>query len=161
MHRLVVLGVLGLALALTLAACAGDGGDAEAEPSPSASFPFATVLLDNGDESTLVTVEVAETPEQQERGLTGRTSLAGDEGMVFVFLQGRDDFPAQQTSIPTSVAFLDARGAIVGILDVDPCSKAPCPVYDAGDEYMVALQVNKGMFDEWDITEGDHAQLTR
>lgn len=153
--------VLGLALALTLAACAGDGGDAEAEPSPSASFPFATVLLDNGDESTLVTVEVAETPEQQERGLTGRTSLADDEGMVFVFLEGRDDLPAQRTSIPLSVAFFDARGTIVGIADVDGCTDDPCPPTEAGEEYMGALLVNRGMFEEWDIAEGDHAQLTR
>lgn len=159
MHRLVALGAT---LVLTLGACNGDAGEgAEAEPSPSASFPFATVLLDNGEESALVTVEVAETPEQQERGLTGKTSLPEDEGMVFVFLEGRDDFPGQATPLPLSVAFFDASGTIVGILDVEPCTKEPCPVYEAGDEYMGALVVSRGMFEEWDISEGDHAQLTR
>lgn len=153
---------LALVLVLTLGGCSGDGGDdVEAQPSPSASFPFATVLLDNGEESTLVTVEVAETPEQQERGLEGRTSLPDDEGMVFVFIDGREDFPAHETPIPLSVAFFDTSGTIVGIVDVEPCAKEPCPVYDAGDEYMGALAVNQGMFEEWDISEGDHVQLTR
>ena len=152
-----------VALALTLAACSGDGDDgARSEPAPSPSFPIATVLLDNGTESTLVTVEVAETPEQHERGLTGRASLPEDEGMVFVFFEERDTgFWMKDTSIPLSVAFFDAEGTIVRILDMDPCTDDPCPVYDPGTGYMGALEVNQGAFDEWDIEEGDHLQLTR
>lgn len=153
-----------LSLALLLGACSGDDGaaGAGAEPSPEETFPIATALLDNGEESTLVTVEVAETPEQQERGLSGRDSLPEDEGMVFVFFEPRDTgFWMKDTTIPLSIAFFDERGTIVRILDMDPCTKDPCPVYDPGERYMGALEVNQGAFEEWGIFEGDHVQLTR
>ena len=143
-----------LTVALALGACSGDGGDgAGAEPSPSASFPIATALLDNGERSTLVTVEVAETPEQQELGLSGRQALAEDEGMVFVFFEPREEeLPANDTTIPLSIAFFDATGTIVAIGDDDDPPGAP---------YMGALAVNQGAFEEWEIDEGDHVQLTR
>lgn len=151
---------LALLLALALAACAGDDGAAP-EPSPSPSFPFATVLLDNGERSTLVTVEVAETPEQQERGLSEKDSLPEDEGMVFVFFEPRESgFPMGGTTIPLSIAFFDERGSIVRVLDMEPCAD-PCTVTAPGTSYMGALAVNQGSFAEWDISEGDHVQLTR
>lgn len=152
-----------LALALSLGACSGDGADGAApEPSPSQSFPVATVLLDNGDESTLVTVEVAETPEQQELGLSVRDSLAEDEGMVFVFFEPQEDgFETGAATIPLSVAFFDGTGTIVGIDDVEPCDEPTCPAPVPGEEYMGALLVNLGAFERWDISEGDHLQLTR
>jgi hypothetical protein len=160
MHRWRVL----LAIAtLVLGACSGDGtGDAGADPSPSPSFPFATVLLDNGEESTLVTVEVAETPEQKERGLTEKDSLPEDEGMAFIFFEPRDaGLATTGTTIPLSVAFFDERGTIVSVLDVDPCEAGPCSSRAPGVQYMGALAVNQGAFDRWGISEGDHLQLTR
>lgn len=151
-----------VALVLTLGACADDGAGADVAPSPSPSFPIATVLLDNGDRSTLVTVEVAETPEQHERGLGGRESLPADEGMVFVFFEERDSgLRMDDTTIPLSIAFFDERGTIVRILDTDPCTKDPCPAYTPGEPYMGALEVNRGAFEKWGIAEGDHLQLTR
>jgi uncharacterized membrane protein (UPF0127 family) len=152
-----------VALVLVLCACSDDGGDgAGAAPSPSPSFPIATVLLDNGQRSTLVTVEVAETSEQQELALAGRESLPEDEGTVFVFFEERaSGLSMDETTIPLSVAFFDARGTIVGILDVAPCTNDPCPEHTPGEPYMGALVVNHGAFDEWDISEGDYLQLTR
>lgn len=152
-----------LLVCLLLGACGGDG-DAEgaAEPSPAASFPFATALLDNGDESTLVTVEVAETPEQHERVLTGRASLEEDYGVAFVFFEERESgLPANDVTIPLSVAYFDAEGTILRIADLEPCDAEPCETPDPGVPYMAALAVNRGSFEEWDISEGDKIHLTR
>jgi hypothetical protein len=159
MKRLVLLAVL----CALLAACGGDGGsEGAAEPSPSASFPIATALLDNGDESTLVTVEVAETPEQQERGLSGRSSLPADRGMAFVFFEEREiGFWMKDTLIPLSIAYFDAEGTILEIMDMEPCEADPCELYTPGVAYMGALEVNQGSFEEWDISEGDSIHLTR
>ena len=154
---------IALVIALAFVACS-DGGeeDAASEPSPEESFPVATVLLDNGEESTLVTVEVAETPEQHEQGLAGRDSLPADHGMVFVFFEERaGGFRMKDTTIPLSIAFFDREGTIVDVLDMEPCRKDPCPVYMPDEPYMGALEVNQGAFEEWDIAEGDHVQLTR
>lgn len=157
MRRLLV----ALVLVSTLVACSGGDDDgATAEPSPSASFPFATVLLDNGDESTLVTVEVAETPEQQERGLSNHVSLPDDEGMVFVYLQEQDSGFRTPANVPLSLAFFDVRGTIVRIFDAAPCTD-DCPAVTPDEPYMGVLAVNEGAFEEWDIAEGDHLQLTR
>lgn len=155
--------VLLLALCLTLGACGNDDGSGSAaEPSPQTSFPYATALLDNGEESTLVTVEVAETPEQHALGLSGRDSLAPDEGMAFVFFEEREvGFWMKDTTIPLSVAFFDAEGTVLRIIDMDPCEKDPCKMYDPGVAYMGALEVNQGSFEEWDISEGDTIRLTR
>lgn len=152
-----------VACCLALVACGNDSGDGAApEPSPSSSFPFATALLDNGDESTLVTVEVAETPEQRERGLAGRSSLEDDWGMAFVFFEERETgLHMKGVTIPLSVAYFDAQGTILEIMDMDPCASDPCETYDPGAPYMAALEVNQGSFEEWDISEGDKIHLTR
>ena len=152
------------AACLVLGACGGDseGAGGDAEPSPQTSFPYATALLDNGDESTLVTVEVAETPEQHELGLAGRTSLDEDRGMVFVFFEERETgFWMKDTTIPLSIAYFDADGTIVRIMDMEPCEEEPCHLYEPGVAYMGALEVNQGSFEEWDISEGDSIRLTR
>lgn len=152
-----------VALLLVFAACANDGDEAAApDPSPIATFPIATVLLDNGEESTLVTVEVAETPEQQATVLSERDSLPDDEGVVYVFFEGRESgFPIEGAPVPLSIAYFDARGTIVGIVDAEPCGEDPCSVDGPGTPYMGALAVNRGMFGRWGISEGDHVQLTR
>ncbi|HEV2756964.1 MAG TPA: DUF192 domain-containing protein [Actinomycetota bacterium] len=143
---------------LVVAACGDDGEtDGAAAPSPVTSFPFATALLDNGDESTLVTVEVAETPEQHEAGLSRHTSLEEDWGMAFVFFEQRDAaLPMNETTIPLSIAYFDAEGTILEIGDSEPRE-----IHEPAVAYMAALAVNQGSFDEWDISEGDTIHLTR
>lgn len=155
-RRLAILLVLGL----LLAAC-GDDGDAPV-PADGPTYPFATVLLDNGEETTLVTVEVAETPEQRERGLTGRESLPQDEGMVFVFFEQQETgFSMKDTRIPLSVAYFDATGTIVGIVDAAPCTNDVCKLDDPDTPYAGALAVNQGAFEGAGIEEGDVVRLTR
>ncbi len=150
---------LTLSLALMLGACSGEGDAGGALPSPEPSLPIATVLLDNGEESKLVTVDVAETPDQHELGLTGKESLPPDEGIAFVFLEGRSaGIAVNGAPVPLSVAFFDARGTI---LDIAACNGTPCRLPGPGREYMGALALNEGSFDEWEIAEGDHVQLTR
>lgn len=146
--------------ALLLGACSY--GDDATTAAAGPTFPFATVLLDNGQETTLLTVEVAETPEQHEVGLSGRESLPEDRGMVFVFFEEREiGFWMKDTTIPLSVAFFDRDGTIVKILDMDPCESDPCRLHEPGVPYMGALEVNQGAFEEWDIEEGDTVRLTR
>ncbi len=106
-------------------------------------------------------VEVAETPEQQMRGLMYRTELAEDHGMVFLFPHATDTgFWMKNTRIPLSIAFFDKTGRIVRILDMDPCTLPPeeadrCPVYAPGMAYVGALEVNQGWFAARGIKEGD------
>ena len=154
--------ILAIAACLLFTACGGEGTEDAAAPFSSPSFPVATALLDNGEESTLVTVEVAETPEQHRLGLSDRDSIPDDWGMVFVFFEAREvGLELTRVGLPLSVAYFDATGEIVEIADVGPCEEGPCPAADLDVPYMGALAVNRGSFAEWDIAEGDMARLTR
>ena len=161
--------------AAALAACAG--GDPSAEPTvpppppgtstrseeaPGAVFARGTVTISTGEETVAVSVEIAETAEQRERGLMFRPSLPDDAGMVFLFPEEVSGaFWMKDTLIPLSIAFFGRDGKIVEILDMEPCRSNPCPTYDPGTRYRGALEVNRGAFDRWGVQRGDRITLAR
>jgi uncharacterized membrane protein (UPF0127 family) len=113
-------------------------------------------VIQTGDGEVTVHVEVADTESERARGLMGRTELAEDVGMVFVFPQDSTSaFWMKDTLIPLSIAFYDNSGRILRILDMEPCRKDPCPVYDPSAVYRGALEVDKGAFRRWGVKEGD------
>ena len=65
----------------------------------------------------------------------------------------------KDTLIPLSIAFADADGTILSILDMDPCESDPCEIYDPGVPYRSALEVNQGAFDDWGVRVGDTLSL--
>ena len=158
-----------LLLVLAVAALAGCGRDGEeAAPTTTGSRPAGpvfergTVVIEGAGAQVRVDVEIAETPVQQQLGLMHRESLASEAGMVFVFAkETRGGFWMKNTLIPLSIAFYDRGGKILRILDMEPCTKDPCPVYDPGVSYRGALEVNKGAFREWGVSEGDRIRVER
>lgn len=156
-------------LLLASSACYGraesDGGGRAAAPSPTArpgpSFPTGQVIIDMGDDSVLVDVEIAQTPEQRAYGLMNRESLDAGSGMVFLYLDGTStgSFYMKDTLIPLSIAFFDIDGRILEILDMEPCIREPCRTYDPGVSYRGALEVNQGAFERWGVSEGDTISL--
>ena len=113
-------------------------------------------VIHTGDGEVTVHVEVADTESERARGLMGRTELAEDAGMVFVFPQDSTSaFWMKDTLIPLSIAFYDDSGRIVRILDMEPCREDPCPVYDPKAVYRGALEVDNGAFRRWGVKEGD------
>jgi uncharacterized protein len=133
-----------------LAGCGRDGVEQGAQ----------AVLL-HGNQETTISVEIADTPAERERGLMGRTTLPADAGMAFVFPEDqRGAFWMKDTLIPLSIAFFSADGRILKILDMEPCDADPCPLYDPGVAYRGALEVNEGAFAGWGITTGDRLRIT-
>jgi uncharacterized membrane protein (UPF0127 family) len=154
-----------IAVALGLAACSTPARAPSrrvAGPSASVRFGAGTVIIDKGKRTVLLDVQVAQTPEQRARGLMGRRSLPRDAGMVFIFFAPtRGGFWMKDTLIPLSIAFFDRDGVIEKILDMDPCRGDPCRVYDPGLEYWGALEVNRGAFARWRVTEDDVVRLAQ
>ena len=160
-------------LSLVLVSCNAAGRVAEQEegtlcdpthpvPSPSPSFPAARALIDTGDDSVLVNLVIAENDEQHAYGLMHRKEFPEDCGMAFLWFEERSGgFWMKNTKIPLSIAFFDAEGEILAVLDMDPCRKDPCEVYDPGVSYNGALEVNQGMFEEWGVQEGDLIDIKR
>jgi uncharacterized membrane protein (UPF0127 family) len=97
-------------------------------------------------------VEVATNPAQRAQGLMGRTLLADDAGMLFVFeAAGRRCFWMKDTPLPLSIAFLADDGSVVNIADMAPqttdlhCAAAPV---------RYALEVQQGRFRDKGIQPG-------
>jgi uncharacterized membrane protein (UPF0127 family) len=67
----------------------------------------------------------------------------------------------KNTLIPLSIAFWDARGRIVRILDMTPCRADPCRLYDPRVAYAGALEVNRGAFRRWGVERGDRIAVRR
>ena len=140
--------LLALAFACTAAAAIG--------------FPRATAVIDTGPSTVRLSVEVASTAEQQQRGLMFRRSLPRNAGMVFVFSQPtRGGFWMKNTLIPLSIAFYDRRGRILRILEMEPCRADPCRIYDPRVTYRGALEVNRGAFRRLGVARGDVVTLKR
>lgn len=135
---------------LSLLAFAGCGG------SPAAG----TLTIETASGPVELTVEIADTPEERSRGLMGRESLPERSGMLFLYGEDtRGGFWMKDTWIPLSIAFLDAGGRILAILDLEPCAADPCPVYEPGLAYRSALEVSRGAFARLGVAVGDVATL--
>jgi uncharacterized membrane protein (UPF0127 family) len=92
----------------------------------------------------LIRAEVAADYSTRGRGLMHRKSLAPNAGMLFIF-----DAPAvhcmwmKNTYIPLSVAFLDEKGEIINIADMQPHSEQS---HCAARPALYALEMDRGWF---------------
>jgi uncharacterized membrane protein (UPF0127 family) len=121
-----------------------------------------TALLDGKDGPVLISIEVADTDEQKSFGLMFRESIPDDYGMAFLYFEAQECcFYMKNTLVPLSIAFFDGEGRIKKILDMEPCEKDPCKLYDPGVTYSGALEVKQGRFEDWGVTEGSQIRITR
>jgi uncharacterized membrane protein (UPF0127 family) len=120
--------------------------------------PQAVMTITNSaGERVEVPVEIAATDAERERGLMGRTALAEDAGMLFVFDQEQQlSFWMKDTLIPLSIAYIDGGGRIVDIQDMQPLDETPHP---SAEPARYALEVNQGFFAARGIQVGDRAEL--
>ncbi|MFT3850685.1 MAG: DUF192 domain-containing protein [Propionivibrio sp.] len=98
--------------------------------------------------------EIAANQKDRMQGLMHRRSMQANEGMLFVFPQeDRHCMWMRNTFLPLSVAFLDAKGRILNIEDMEPqtednhCAAAPA---------RYALEMNKGWFAGKGIAPGQN-----
>jgi uncharacterized protein len=92
----------------------------------------------------VIRAEVVSDPGTRAQGLMHRKALAQNAGMLFIF----DEHAVhcmwmKNTLIPLSVAFIDDRGAIVNIADMEPHSEAS---HCAARPVRYALEMNRGWF---------------
>jgi hypothetical protein len=142
-------------LTLLVAACSSGGGTPSGTPSGSA----ARVTFD-GTSATL-TVEIADTDAERHEGLSGRSSLPADTGMVFVWDQPVETtFWMKDTLIPLSIAFVAEDGRILAIREMEPCEVDPCPTFGAPAPFSAAVEAPSGWFDANGVAAGDVATVT-
>ncbi len=104
------------------------------------------VLFGGGSVSAARCALLAETVQQQNQGLMGRTDLGGYDGMLFAFESDTSaEFFMKDTLIPLSIAWFDVQGRFIDATDMDPCGDQPvCPTYGPDASYRYALEVIEG-----------------
>jgi uncharacterized membrane protein (UPF0127 family) len=118
------------------------------------------LIIETAEGEVEVTVEIADTPEEQQRGLMNREELAPNAGMVFVHnTPTESNFWMKNTLIPLSLAVWGKGGTIAAILDMEPCRADPCEIYTPGVPWVGALEVNQGFFEEHGVKVGDQVRL--
>jgi uncharacterized protein len=121
--------------------------DAATSPAPDADTVAVVLRGPDGDERAF-TVEVAADRPTRQLGLMHRTELADDAGMLFLFPEDTEGgFWMKDTLIPLTIAFAEADGRVVAVLDMEPCPFETCPTYRPGVAYRMALEVNQGALD--------------
>ena len=107
-------------------------------------------------------VKLAITPAQQRQGLMnvqgqGPTKLPENEGMLFVYRREEVlSFWMKNTSIPLSIAFIDKKGVITEIRDMEPMGMDSVR---SAKPAQYALEVNRGWFTKNGIKVGAKVKL--
>ena len=120
-------------------------------PNVPAAADLATRTLSVREQKFIV--EVAATPVTRATGLMHRFSLRPDQGMLFVFEAPQPlAFYMRNTYIPLSIAFLDARGRIINIEDMQPKDES---THWSKGMAMYAIEMRQGWFAAKGIGPGD------
>lgn len=131
-------------------------GPSVAPPTEATTPTTQTIPLTIGEH--VLEVELASTGEERARGLMFRESLPVDQGMLFVYPNERIlSFWMRNTSIPLSIAFLDADKRIINILDMQPFDETS---HQSTSPAQYALEVNQGWFAERGIEAGALCDFT-
>jgi len=144
---------------LVLACCAaialaGVAGCAQAKDGATAQAPAGTVPLTitAGRKTIRFNVEVARTPEEQQRGLMFRTSIAPDGGMIFPMVPPRvAKFWMKNCPVPQDWLFIRSDGSIAQLIE----NTVPYSLDPQGPDEPVAavLEIAGGRAAELGITE--------
>jgi uncharacterized membrane protein (UPF0127 family) len=109
-----------------------------------------------------LSVEVASTPQQRQRGLMDRKELPAGTGMLFLFPGSSiGGFWMKNTLVPLSIAYVDGD-RVVSTAEMVPCppATARCPTYAAARPYTAAVEAPAGFFPAHGVGKGTRMELT-
>lgn len=99
-----------------------------------------------------VTAWIADNDPRRRLGLMHVRELPADHGMLFVYPDVRErSFWMKNTLIPLSIAYIDERGRIASILDMEPHDETPRP---SGAPVRFGLEMAQGWFRAHGIEPG-------
>jgi uncharacterized membrane protein (UPF0127 family) len=107
------------------------------------------------------TVEIADTPELQARGLMFRRDMPADHGMLFIFPESNwHSFWMRNCLIPLDIMYFDAEGRFVSAhYNARPCNAEHCPTYPSEGPAKFVLELNGGVGRDLNLVPGDRLTL--
>lgn len=126
--------------------------------------PTETIIIGNKEYD----VEIADTPQKREDGLSRVRKLSRDEGMLFVFdRESTDYFTMKDTSINLDIIFIDSDGDVISVKTVRAFDKKPV-VCERPYKFVLEVNANSGIkkgddidFDDEDFTEEEASQVKK
>lgn len=105
----------------------------------------------------ILNVEIARTPADQERGLSGRYSMPADDGMLFIFdNEAYWSFWMHGMQFPLDIIWFNStRRAVFIEQNLQPCSPEVCQTFAPSAKAMYVLEVNAGFVAAHKISLGD------
>jgi uncharacterized membrane protein (UPF0127 family) len=151
--RRIVLARLSLTILLLLATgivvgCSGGQG----------SDTNSVSIHSKAGKSVKLRVEIADDEAEREKGLSGRTQLAADAGMLFLLDDRHAGFWMLNTLIPLSAAFISRCGEIVAIVEMQPNS---LEIHNTPRDYRFGLEANAGWYAKNGIAAGDKVEIPK
>lgn len=116
--------------------------------------------------SNIINVELADTPAERARGLSGRDSLATDSGMLFVFPESKKyQFWMKGMKIPIDIIFINGGKVVDFLKNVPPPQPnqkdADLPLLQPTTAVDMVLEVSSGYIDQKGIVVGDNVLLIK
>jgi uncharacterized membrane protein (UPF0127 family) len=102
-------------------------------------------------------IELATTPAQKEKGLSGRASLPSDNGMLFVFdTEGYWSFWMNEMRFPLDIIWFNSDRQVVFFEQgLQPCGPEICRTFTPSEKAMYVLEVNAGFVAAHHISPDD------
>lgn len=120
-------------------------------------LPEKKITLETSAGKIELTVEVADSGKEREKGLMDREKLESNHGMLFLF---SDEAPRmfwmKNTKISLDLIFFSAKREVVSFVEgMAPCVTPQCISYSSGAPAMYALEVTAGFIKEKAVKIGD------
>lgn len=107
-------------------------------------------------------VDIADTPEKREIGLSKKKSLSKNGGMLFLFDQSDyHSFWMKEMQFPIDIIYINNNKIVSVYENVQPPKdeNAPLPLYKPTVPSDRVLEINAGLSKEYNIKTGDTAQI--
>ncbi|HLD05669.1 MAG TPA: DUF192 domain-containing protein [Candidatus Nanoarchaeia archaeon] len=115
-----------------------------------------TLRIQTAEQEIPLTIEIAQTSDERHQGLSHRTHLKENHGMLFIFEEEKMlTFWMKDTLIPLDIFFIGKDSKVVDIQTMQSCLEEPCPFYISKEKAQYALEVNAGFALQHKIIIGD------
>jgi len=147
-----------VAIAAALVACSPNVAPAEAVAGQAQTgLRQVPLTITSASGAHRFTVDIAATPDEQERGLMFVKHLAGDRGMIFPYDPPQNvAFWMKNTLIPLDILFFDSKRRLVSQMrNVPPCTLGDaCPAYPSDAPALYVLELNAGQAEKIGLHTG-------
>lgn len=110
-----------------------------------------------------VYVEIADTDDEQTKGLSNRKNMSENHGMFFVFQnEAQHAFWMKDTYIPLDLIYFSKDMKVTDIKgNFEPCLASYCRAFIPRHKALYVLEVNGGFADKYNIAEGTEMKILK